>query len=272
MAPHSSPPSSAKSLCRQPTISSFFSQKAPPSPQTATSPAESGFFTGKTSKKRPASPTESNNRLVYEFKQKEPIQDEEEQDEDVVVRPTKRTRINRSHVDEHEPAHPSADIQLHSPSQPTTSQRTDLSKFQSSQVPVLANDDTDTPIDAQQNTEREKLHEKFVRKLGGSDCLIGIGRNTPTDAANATAETEEGDEEEESAAASATKKGLAKRGGGKLTPMEKQVIEIKRKHLDTVMAIQVGYKFHFYGEDARIAAKELNIVCIPGKMRFDERT
>jgi DNA mismatch repair protein MSH3 len=56
-----------------------------------------------------------------------------------------------------------------------------------------------------------------------------------------------------------------------LTPMELQMLEIKRKHMDAILIVEVGYKFKFFGEDARIAAKELGIVCIPGKFRFDER-
>jgi hypothetical protein len=53
--------------------------------------------------------------------------------------------------------------------------------------------------------------------------------------------------------------------------MELQMLEIKRKHMDAILIVEVGYKFKFFGEDARIAAKELGIVCIPGKFRFDER-
>jgi DNA mismatch repair protein MSH3 len=53
--------------------------------------------------------------------------------------------------------------------------------------------------------------------------------------------------------------------------MEIQFLEIKRQHMDTLLIMEVGYKFRFFGEDARIAAKELSIVCIPGKMRYDER-
>ena len=62
-----------------------------------------------------------------------------------------------------------------------------------------------------------------------------------------------------------------RKASNKLTPMEKQAIEIKRKHMDAIIVVEVGYKFRFFGEDARIAAKELSIVCIPGKFRFDER-
>lgn len=79
----------------------------------------------------------------------------------------------------------------------------------------------------------------------------------------------DGDEDEPPAAAKTKKKGAKT---GKLTPMEIQFLDIKRKHMDTILIVEVGYKFRFFGEDARIAAKELSIVCIPGKLRYDERT
>lgn len=79
----------------------------------------------------------------------------------------------------------------------------------------------------------------------------------------------DGDGEEDDAPPTKTKKKGSK--SGKLTPMEIQFLDIKRKHLDTILIVEVGYKFRFFGEDARIAAKELSIVCIPGKMRYDER-
>lgn len=105
--------------------------------------------------------------------------------------------------------------------------------------------------------------------------MIGIGRTAaPTntgDGPGAGEGGEEGEEEDEPAPPPPTKGKAGKKGGSKLTPMEKQVIEIKRKHLDTVLVIEVGYKFRFFGDDARVAAKELSIVCIPGKFRFDER-
>jgi DNA mismatch repair protein MSH3 len=123
----------------------------------------------------------------------------------------------------------------------------------------------------QRQKEREKLHQKFVRKLGGADCAIGINRKT-TSEATPTEEAAEGEDEEEAPPPVQTKgRASGKKGGGKLTPMEKQIIEIKRNHMDTILLVEVGYKFRFFGEDARIAAKELSIVCIPGKFRFDER-
>ncbi|KAM0210461.1 hypothetical protein ACHAQI_005939 [Fusarium lateritium] len=122
--------------------------------------------------------------------------------------------------------------------------------------------------DTEEKREHQELHRKFVKKLGHPDALAS--RRNLRDAAPA-GEDEDADvdgDEEEAPAPTKTKKKGAKTG--KLTPMEMQFLEIKRKHMDTVLIVEVGYKFRFFGEDARIAAKELSIVCIPGKMRFDE--
>ncbi|TRY95911.1 hypothetical protein DNTS_021431 [Danionella cerebrum] len=45
------------------------------------------------------------------------------------------------------------------------------------------------------------------------------------------------------------------------TPLEEQYMEIKKEHMDTVLCVECGYKYRFFGEDAEIAAKELNITC-----------
>jgi len=45
----------------------------------------------------------------------------------------------------------------------------------------------------------------------------------------------------------------------KYTPLEEQVMEIRRKHPDVLLFVECGYKYRFYGEDAEIAANELNI-------------
>uniref|UniRef100_A0A4W6CD24 DNA mismatch repair protein MSH3 n=1 Tax=Lates calcarifer TaxID=8187 RepID=A0A4W6CD24_LATCA len=45
------------------------------------------------------------------------------------------------------------------------------------------------------------------------------------------------------------------------TPLEQQVIELKQQHKDALLAVECGYKYRFFGEDAEIAAKELNITC-----------
>ena len=126
--------------------------------------------------------------------------------------------------------------------------------------------------DASEKRRNEDLHRKFVKKLGHPEALSWRARrhqdNAPADDADDDPDGE-GDEDESPAPARVKKKGSKT---GKLTPMELQFLDIKRKHMDTVLIVEVGYKFRFFGEDARTAAKELSIVCIPGKMRYDERT
>lgn len=46
------------------------------------------------------------------------------------------------------------------------------------------------------------------------------------------------------------------------TPLEKQIMALKEEHPGVLLIIEVGYKLKFYGEDARIASRELNIVSV----------
>ncbi|KAJ7063163.1 muts domain V-domain-containing protein [Mycena amicta] len=48
--------------------------------------------------------------------------------------------------------------------------------------------------------------------------------------------------------------------GQPYTPLEKQILKLKEKY-DAVLMVEVGYKYIFYGEDAKVAAKELGMVC-----------
>lgn len=197
--------------------------------------------------------------------------DEDDEDDDDIVAPvSKRAKTTAAATEEPIPI--ANNMPFEHPSQPS-SQRTDIFKFQPSPA-IITNAsegrDEDPELEVRKK-EKEKLHKQFVRKLGGPDCHIGIGRTAVNDAANAEAEDAEADEDDEPAPPPLPKGKGAKKTASKLTPMEKQVIEIKRQHLNTVLVIEVGYKFRFFGEDARIAAKELGIVCIPGKFRFDER-
>uniref|UniRef100_A0A8C4NYZ4 DNA mismatch repair protein MSH3 n=1 Tax=Dicentrarchus labrax TaxID=13489 RepID=A0A8C4NYZ4_DICLA len=53
----------------------------------------------------------------------------------------------------------------------------------------------------------------------------------------------------------------SKRSKSVYTPLEQQVIQLKQQHQDALLAVECGYKYRFFGEDAEIAAKELNIFC-----------
>ena len=128
--------------------------------------------------------------------------------------------------------------------------------------------------------EKNQLHRQFVKRLGRPDSIAEIKRRNrfiteESQAEEAGAERDNDDEDEDAEArifASKGRVGGGKKGGNKLTPMERQILDIKAEHDDTLLIVEVGYKFRFFGEDARIAAKELGIVCIPGKYRYDERT
>ena len=48
-------------------------------------------------------------------------------------------------------------------------------------------------------------------------------------------------------------------GAAKMTPLEEQVRRHKADHPGVLLLIEVGYKFHFYGEDAAVASRVLNI-------------
>jgi DNA mismatch repair protein MSH3 len=154
------------------------------------------------------------------------------------------------------------------------------------------------PDEERERRRKESLHQRFVQKLGQPNALQGRkrrGKEASTALADEDANDDDGDaddaggdddddEDDDGDAAgggAAAKKKPARRGAaasskrgggaGKLTPLEKQVLEIKRSHMNTLLIVEVGYKFRFFGEDARVAARELNIMCIPGKLRYDER-
>lgn len=156
---------------------------------------------------------------------------------------------------------------------PKASKQTSKYVFASSPVRNEENEEDDEET----KKRKAKLHEKFVKRLGRPDSITEIKRrNWVVNEESAGAEAE-GDDVEDSEADAAPKPAAqgksgvsTRKGAGKLTPMEKQYLDIKRKHLDTILIVEVGYKFKFFGEDARVAAKELSIVCIPGKYRFDE--
>ncbi|CAK7245288.1 MAG: Mismatch repair protein msh3 [Sporothrix thermara] len=168
-----------------------------------------------------------------------------------------------------------------------------------------AADDNSSSDDEETKRKKAELHRRFVQKLGHPDSLAksrrrnfmlggdlagplgggddddGEGGDEKEDDGGGDGEGE-GEEEEEEERPKGAKGGKAGKAGGrvgkaaatkkpgKLTPMEVQFLAIKREHLDTVLIVEVGYKFKFFGEDARTAARVLGIVCIPGKVRYDE--
>ncbi|TGO32507.1 hypothetical protein BHYA_0311g00060 [Botrytis hyacinthi] len=185
-------------------------------------------------------------------------------------RPSKRAKsVEIEEEDDESYALPAADSRRASSSltqgKSKPSLRTNKYMFSESSQGAIERSIEEEPEDESEKARKVELHKKFVQKLGHPDSLRRIIREDDT---VLEVGDEEGEEEEEAPAPVKNKKKGAKTG--KLTPMELQVIDIKRKHMDTLLIVEVGYKFKFFGEDARTAAKVLSIVCIPGKFRFDE--
>ncbi|KAK1232280.1 Mismatch repair protein msh3 [Marasmius sp. AFHP31] len=53
--------------------------------------------------------------------------------------------------------------------------------------------------------------------------------------------------------------------GEPYTPLEKQVLQLQKENVGTLLMVEVGYKYKFFGDDAKVAAKELGIVCFPDR-------
>jgi hypothetical protein len=45
------------------------------------------------------------------------------------------------------------------------------------------------------------------------------------------------------------------------TPLERQIVALKRAHADAVVLVEVGYRYRFFGPDAEVAAALLDVVC-----------
>jgi DNA mismatch repair protein MSH3 len=275
MAPKSSqPPSSASQKTKQQSISSFFTPKPSQAPNPSQAP--------KAAPKPPPQPAP-------------PVTSVATQDDDAEEAPPlgnsilgrKRTKPTsgedgeapkRLRVSGSEDARASLGqataASLNTPKPTKLTERTSKFLFSSSPPHRDENETTTEENDAvATQREKERLHESFVKKLGRPDSFAELRRRNrilTEDEVNGEVEAEEDEEDAPKPVAKGKKGAAMQKTASKLTPMEKQYLDIKRKHLDTVIVMEVGYKFKFFGEDARIASKELGIVCIPGKMRYDE--
>jgi DNA mismatch repair protein MSH3 len=86
-------------------------------------------------------------------------------------------------------------------------------------------------------------HERFQKKL-----LVQSFSRRGKQAMETSLKGEEDGEEDEGPTTLDTKE----------TPLEKQVIALKKKHPGILLVVEVGYKYHFYGSDAEIASKVRN--------------
>lgn len=261
---------------KQTAISSFFTRKAPTSSQpTASSQAPNPpLETSKLPNLYDAESADEEDLFVAQKRTsaKRPLADvsDEANGRNSTIGPqTKKKRVSEDDDESSSAFFPSrpATKSKTAPSKPVISPRTEKYVYTgSSQIgPSEPTAISEVETSAEEKARKEEIHRQWIKRIGG----MTIGRRyddatpAPTDG-----DGDEGEEEEEVPAPKAKRKGAKT---GKLTPLELQVLDIKRKHMDTLLIVEVGYKFKFFGEDARIAAKELSIVCIPGKFRYDER-
>ena len=102
--------------------------------------------------------------------------------------------------------------------------------------------------------ECSELSKYGVSDKPGQDWFSEAGEVT------STASKCEGQRSEESSSSQA----CGRPGPVQYTPMEQQFLSIKAKYPDAILFIECGYKYRFFGEDAEIASKVLNIGCFPG--------
>jgi DNA mismatch repair protein MSH3 len=274
MAPKSSPPSSNLSQkSKQQTISSFFTPK--PSQQKPTTTKTPSLVETERAHASTDAYLDDENDNVLPVPVPQATGSKRVASEDDDMSPAlKRVRIAGGVEEDDRPSlgHASAAV-LNAAKPKQLHDRTSKYIFSSSSPIRDENEDEEDAAESQMRKER--LHDKFVKKLGKPDSFAELRRKNKILSEENADGGEGGEDEEEEEAIPQPAKGkkgaAAKKSGSKLTPMEKQYLEIKRKHLDTIIVMEVGYKFKIWGEDARIASKELGIFCIPGKFRYDER-
>ncbi|KAJ6785864.1 hypothetical protein PWT90_11114 [Aphanocladium album] len=242
------PPTSTPAGKKQQSLTSFFTPKAASSPKQ---PAA-------TQSPTPSKPPRAASASTAQSERKRSIDDFADKENHNVDRGSKKVKTSAAPEDEGD-ALPAVQTPASA-----RAQRYTYSSAPPSADRAEASEDVDYEATKKKHAE---LHRKFVRKLGHPDAMNWKSRFAQDEP---TEENEDGDGEADEYEAPAPKSKKKGSKTGKLTPMEMQFLEIKRKHLDTILIVEVGYKFRFFGEDARIAAKELSIVCIPGKMRYDE--
>eukprot|EP01122_Echinamoeba_exundans_P002726 TRINITY_DN1269_c0_g1_i2.p1 TRINITY_DN1269_c0_g1~~TRINITY_DN1269_c0_g1_i2.p1 ORF type:complete len:1013 (-),score=154.35 TRINITY_DN1269_c0_g1_i2:17-3055(-) len=105
-------------------------------------------------------------------------------------------------------------------------------------------------------------HRLFANKITGSGRALRGDTGEPDDDDDEPDDGDDGgdiveaDEEPKSKS-----KGPPKPGAKvKYTPLEQQYLEVKAKYPDTVLFVEAGYRYRFFGKDAEVASKVLGIM------------
>lgn len=154
--------------------------------------------------------------------------------------------------------------------------------------PSAAN--AEEPSTPEQIAKKKTLHDKFVAKLGRPESMALLRRKSQGEGSQREDEDEEGrgredegEEEEEVSLVAESLRGKYVSSAGKktapsgkkstassttkFTPLERQYVDIKKQCPDTLLLIEVGYKFRFFGEDAKVFLEEISTLtqdCVQG--------
>lgn len=286
MPPGRSSPASQSSSKKQQSISSFFTPKqSSVRKDPASTPSVANPKRPSLSEKSDLFVTQNDLGEALESQKTRKLKRvlEESSNQDDELPDPKRIRQVVDHLEEEAPLASDEDVQAREDAILQQHRRSSIKT--PTRVPdrtskyLFSSSQPDAPKDGQDEEsedirrQKARLHQKFIKKLGRPDSLADIKRRNhfiQDDQAGGEEDADEEEEEEVPKPARGKKGPAARKSASKLTPMEKQVIDIKKKHMDTLLVVEVGYKFRFFGEDARVAAKELHIMCVPGKMRYDE--
>ncbi|THU92169.1 hypothetical protein K435DRAFT_672535 [Dendrothele bispora CBS 962.96] len=135
-------------------------------------------------------------------------------------------------------------------------------------------------VDPAEVDSRKTRHEAFKRKLLLENNTLFINKRHSTVAQDSDPATEGQHSDSESgpdlgkvssrssnsrtlraATTAKIKKTDVGPSGQSYTPLEKQIIKLKEENPGTLLMVEVGYKYKFYGEDAKVAATDLGMVC-----------
>jgi DNA mismatch repair protein MSH3 len=116
-------------------------------------------------------------------------------------------------------------------------------------APQEAGDEAGSPI-PQDEDDTEGPEDRGIGASGALGRFASTGHATQKSSTNGHA-------------AASGRKASSSSAAVKYTPLEQQVVDLKKKHPDVLLFFEVGYKFIAYEEDAVAASKELNIACFP---------
>ncbi|KAJ3333921.1 Mismatch repair protein msh3 [Blyttiomyces sp. JEL0837] len=113
--------------------------------------------------------------------------------------------------------------------------------------------------------EKQAIRKRFMERFNLNErTLEEEAEEMPQNSDEDDGETTRG----KKVATPAKRGGASAKKGVKYTPLEQQYLDIKKKHKDCLLVVEVGYKYRFFEEDALIAAKELNIVAYMDKNMY----